>query len=97
MTAVPAHPTPRWHAVPGGLRDGDRYEKRLAPRPFIHVPTITLDAERAPFTPPPGDGSSYIDRFTGPYDHRLLRGIGHNQPPETPTAFAQAVVDTDSF
>jgi len=86
----------RWRL---GLADGerryDRYEKKLAARPFIHTPTVTLDAERDPFTPPPGDGSSYRDRFTGPYHHRTLEGIGHNLPQEAPTAFTQAVIDAD--
>lgn len=87
----------RWRL---GLADGerryDRYERQLATRPFIEVPTITLDPERDPFTAP-GDGASYRDRFTGEYEHRTLTGIGHNLPQEAPTAFAQAVVDVDHF
>ncbi|MFI8008097.1 alpha/beta fold hydrolase [Streptomyces sp. NPDC086010] len=87
----------RWRL---GLADGesrfDRYERRLATRPVIAVPTITLDAELDPFTAP-GDGASYRDRFTGAYAHRTLAGIGHNLPQEAPTAFAQAVVDVDHF
>jgi pimeloyl-ACP methyl ester carboxylesterase len=87
----------RWRL---GLADGERrydgIEKRLATRPVITVPTITLDPERDPFTAP-GDGSSYRDRFTGAYDHRTLAGIGHNVPQEAPAAFAQAVVDVDHF
>lgn len=87
----------RWRL---GLADGerryDRYEKVLATRPVISVPTITLDPERDPFTAP-GDGASYRDRFTGEYAHRTLVGIGHNLPQEAPTAFAQAVVDVDHF
>ncbi|MBW8800326.1 MAG: alpha/beta hydrolase [Streptomyces sp.] len=87
----------RWRL---GLADGerryDRYEKALATRPVIEVPTITLDPERDPFTAP-GDGASYRDRFTGKYGHRTLAGIGHNLPQEAPTAFAQAVVDVDHF
>lgn len=81
-----------------GLADGerryDRYEKRLAARPVIKVPTITIDAERDPFTAP-GKGASYRDRFTGEYEHRTLAGIGNDVPQEAPTAFAQAVVDVD--
>ncbi|MFJ8510940.1 alpha/beta fold hydrolase [Streptomyces avermitilis] len=87
----------RWRL---GLADSerryDRYEKQLATRPVIEVPTITLDPERDPFTAP-GNGASYRDRFTGRYDHRTLTGIGHNLPQEAPTAFAQAVVDVDRF
>ncbi|WP_030661372.1 alpha/beta fold hydrolase [Streptomyces rimosus] len=87
----------RWRlGLAEGERRYDRYEKRLADRPVITVPTITLDPERDPFTAP-GNGSSYRDRFTGAYEHRTLTGIGHNLPQEAPTAFAQAVVDVDHF
>lgn len=83
----------RWRL---GLADGERrydpLERRLATRPVIEVPTITLDPERDPFTAP-GDGASYRDRFTGAYEHRTLKGIGHNVPQEAPAAFAQAVID----
>jgi pimeloyl-ACP methyl ester carboxylesterase len=85
----------RWRL---GLAQGDpRYdqlEARLATRPTIAVPTITVDAELDPFTPA-GDGASYRDRFTGEYRHRTFPGIGHNVPQEAPRAFAQAVIDAD--
>ncbi|MEV4010749.1 alpha/beta hydrolase [Nonomuraea angiospora] len=88
----------RWRlSLADGERRYDGLEQRLAARPAIKVPTITLDAERDPFTASPGDGSSYRQMFTGPYEHRLLAGIGHNLPQEAPTAFAQAVVDVDRF
>ncbi|MFJ4578763.1 alpha/beta fold hydrolase [Streptomyces echinatus] len=87
----------RWRlSLAEGERRYDGLEKRLAGRPVIGVPTITLDAERDPFTAP-GDGAFYRDRFTGAYEHRALAGIGHNLPQEAPTAFAQAVVDVDRF
>ncbi|NEB01074.1 alpha/beta hydrolase [Streptomyces sp. SID13726] len=85
----------RWRI---GLVEGehryDRYEKRLAAQPPVHVPTVTLDPALDPFTPP-GDGSAYRDHFTGPYLHRTLADVGHNVPQEAPGAFAQAVVDAD--
>jgi len=85
----------RWRL---GLAAGDpRYdgiEARLAAGPPIAVPTITLDGELDPFTPA-GDGSAYRAKFTGPYDHRALDGIGHNVPQEAPEAFARAVLDAD--
>ncbi|MEV5980959.1 alpha/beta hydrolase [Streptomyces sp. NPDC052114] len=85
----------RWRI---GLVEGepryDRYEKRLAAQPSIHVPTVTIDAALDPFTPP-GDGSAYRHHFTGRYDHRTIADVGHNLPQEAPTAFAQAVVDAD--
>ncbi|WP_369382288.1 alpha/beta fold hydrolase [Streptomyces sp. cg36] len=87
----------RWRL---GLADGERrydaLEKRLAARPVIGVPTITLDPERDPFTAP-GNGAAYRDRFTGAYEHRTLTGIGHNLPQEAPGAFARAVIDVDGF
>jgi pimeloyl-ACP methyl ester carboxylesterase len=85
----------RWRlSLADGERRYDGLEKRLAARPTISVPTVTLDAERDPFTAP-GGGTTYRDRFTGPYEHRTLPGIGHNVPQEDPAAFAQAVVDAD--
>ncbi|MFF4048821.1 alpha/beta fold hydrolase [Streptomyces chartreusis] len=85
----------RWRlSLADGERRYDALEKRLGARPVIGVPTITLDAERDPFTAP-GDGASYRDRFTGAYEHRTLAGIGHNVPQEAPAAFARAVIDAD--
>ncbi|MGW7243466.1 alpha/beta fold hydrolase [Streptomyces sp. NPDC054804] len=85
----------RWRlSLAAGERRYDDLEKRLATRPFISVPTITLDPGRDPFTAP-GDGSTYRDRFNGAYEHRTLADIGHNLPQEAPGAFAQAVVDAD--
>jgi pimeloyl-ACP methyl ester carboxylesterase len=70
----------------------DDLEKRLAEGPVITVPTITLegDANGAPHPDP----SAYANKFSGRYEHRLIRGgIGHNLPQEAPQAFAQAIVD----
>ena len=87
----------RWRL---GLAQGDpRYdeiEQRLAAAPDIAVPTITLDPASDPTTPP-GDGASYRAKFTGPYAHRTLQGIGHNLPQEAPEAFARAVLDVDRY
>lgn len=83
----------RWRL---GLADGDpRFddlEARIAARPVIEVPAITLegDANGAFHLDP----ERYRDRFTGPYEHWLLTGgIGHNLAQEAPEAFAQAVLD----
>ncbi|MFI6151699.1 alpha/beta fold hydrolase [Kitasatospora sp. NPDC051170] len=85
----------RWRL---GLADGEPryepYERRLAARPPVTVPAIAVDPALDPFLPTT-DGSGYRKYFTGPYEHRLLPGIGHNAPQEAPTAFAQAVVDAD--
>jgi pimeloyl-ACP methyl ester carboxylesterase len=87
----------RWRL---GLAEGDprhdKIEQRLAASPDIAVPTITLDPAADPLTPA-GDGAAYRAKFTGPYDHRTLQGIGHNLPQEAPGAFAQAVLDVDHY
>jgi pimeloyl-ACP methyl ester carboxylesterase len=87
----------RWRL---GLAEGepryDELEQRLAAAPNISVPTITLegDANGAPHP----EASAYAGKFTGRYEHRLITGgIGHNLPQEAPGAFAQAIVDVDSF
>ena len=87
----------RWRL---GLAEGeanyDDLEKRLAEAPVIDVPTITLegDANGAPHP----DATSYAKKFSGTYTHRLITGgIGHNLPQEAPQAFAQAVVDVDTY
>ncbi len=87
----------RWRL---GLAEGeskyDELEKQLATGPVITVPTITMegDANGAPHPDP----SVYAKKFSGKYEHRLIKGgIGHNLPQEAPQAFAQAVVDVDGF
>ncbi len=87
----------RWRL---GLAQGeakyDDLEQRLAGAPDISVPTITLegDANGAPHPEP----SAYAKKFTGHYAHRLIRaGIGHNLPQEAPRAFAEAVIEADSY
>ncbi|GAA1953132.1 alpha/beta fold hydrolase [Kitasatospora viridis] len=85
----------RWRlGLADGERQYDQYERQLQARPVITVPTVTLDAELDPFTAP-GDGAAYRDRFTGPYQHHTLAGIGHNLPQEAPGAFARAVLTAD--
>jgi pimeloyl-ACP methyl ester carboxylesterase len=87
----------RWRL---GLAEGepkyDNLENRLAAGPIITVPTITLegDANGAPHP----DASSYANKFSGKYAHRVVKGgVGHNLPQEAPQAFAQAVIDVDGF
>jgi pimeloyl-ACP methyl ester carboxylesterase len=72
-----------------------KIENKLQNAPTIGVPTITIDGEHDPFTPP-GDGSAYRDHFTGPYKHMTFP-VGHNVPQEAPEAFAKAVVELSSL
>jgi pimeloyl-ACP methyl ester carboxylesterase len=81
----------RWRLslAPGEPRyDAD--ERRLAAKPAIAVPTITIGSD---FDGPAKDGSTYRALYTGRYEHRVLDGIGHNVPQEAPQQFAAAVAD----
>lgn len=87
----------RWRI---GLANGeakyDALESQLAKGPVINVPTITMEGDDngAPHPPP----SAYAKKFSGKYEFRLIKdGVGHNLPQEAPQAFAQAIVDVDSF
>lgn len=87
----------RWRlGLASGERRYDAYERKLALLPPIAVPTITMegDANGAPHP----KASDYAHRFIGHYAHReITGGIGHNLPQEAPVAFAQAVIDVQTF
>ncbi len=87
----------RWRL---GLAEGEpqysNLEKRLAEAPVIPVPTITLegDANGAPHP----EASSYANKFSGKYEHRLITGgVGHNLPQEAPRAFAKSIIEVDRY
>jgi pimeloyl-ACP methyl ester carboxylesterase len=87
----------RWRL---GLADGERkydaLEKQLAALPVVTVPAITMEGDSNGAAHPPS--TAYRDKFAGKYDYRLITGgIGHNLPQEAPEAFAQAVIDVDSW
>lgn len=85
----------RWRL---SLADGepkyDPLEERLARRPVITVPSITIGSD---FDGAAADGTAYRHLFSGRYAHRALSGIGHNVPQEAPEAFAEAIVAVDAF
>jgi pimeloyl-ACP methyl ester carboxylesterase len=85
----------RWRlGLVQGAPEFDEVERRLAARPTIAVPTITLegDANGAPHP----DATAYRSVFVGPYEHRVATGgVGHNLPQEAPRFFAEAVMDVD--
>lgn len=77
-----------------GLAENDpsvaEIEAALAKQPEIGVPAICID----------GDASGLFDhtrghakKFTGPYEHRVFAGAGHNLPQENPAEWAKAVID----
>jgi pimeloyl-ACP methyl ester carboxylesterase len=86
----------RWRlGLARGEPNYDELEKRLAQKPTISVPTITMegDANGAPHPDP----AAYAKMFSGKYSHRTIKGgIGHNLPQEAPQDFAEAVVDVTS-
>jgi pimeloyl-ACP methyl ester carboxylesterase len=87
----------RWRLelAEGELQYND-LETKLAQRPNISIPAITLegDANGAPHLDP----SAYTKKFTGKYAHRTIEGgVGHNLPQEAPQAFADAIIEVDSY
>ena len=85
----------RWRlSLANGEPQYDTLEQRLSATPVITVPTITIASD---FDGPAIDGTSYRNKFSGKYSHRILAGIGHNVPQEAPQEFANAVVDADNL
>lgn len=78
-----------------GLVAGDsavaEVERRLAARPAIVVPAITMDGD-ADGVLAAGGTAGHARHFAGPHEHRVLRGGGHNLPQERPAEFAAAVL-----
>jgi pimeloyl-ACP methyl ester carboxylesterase len=66
----------RWRlSLANGEPQYDTLEQRLFAAPVITVPTITIASD---FDGPAIDGTSYRNKFSGKYSHRILAGIGHN-------------------
>jgi pimeloyl-ACP methyl ester carboxylesterase len=80
----------RW----GAAAPDPRYatlEARLTPQPTISVPTIVLHGEQdgASLAASSAGKESY---FSGPYERRVLPGVGHYVPREAPDAIVAAVL-----
>lgn len=69
-------------------------EDRLAKRPPIAVPTVTIDGAADPLKP--GGTADHAPLFAGQYEHRALP-VGHNVPQEAPGEFAKAVLQVRSW
>ena len=81
----------RWRLrLADGEQQYDHLERKLSERPAIGVPAITIASD---FDGAAADGRTYADRFSGPYRHRVLDGIGHNVPQEAPQAFSDAILE----
>jgi pimeloyl-ACP methyl ester carboxylesterase len=81
----------RFNLVAGDPAYAD-IDRRLAGQPAISVPTITFDGTDDGVRPP-SPASAHAHRFTGPRNHRIVAGAGHNLPQELPQVFAQAVLE----
>ena len=79
-----------------GLVTGDpayaEIEGKLAAQPAITVPTITFDGADDGVRPPSA-ARAHGHRFTGSRSHRVVPGVGHNMPQESPDLFAQAALE----
>lgn len=76
-----------------GLEAGEpalqTFETRLALKPRINVPTITIDGSNDPLKP--GGTVDHAKMFAGFHEHRVIEA-GHNVPQERPGDFASAVL-----
>lgn len=75
-----------------GIASGDPslqpLEDRLAQKPMVTVPTVTIDGTADPLKP--GGTVEHAQMFVGPHEHRVVDG-GHNLPQQAPQAFADAI------
>lgn len=76
-----------------GLAAGDpamqALEDRLAEKPVVTVPTVTIDGTADPLKP--GGTADHARMFVGPHEHHVV-DAGHNLPQQAPRAFADAVL-----
>ena len=56
------------------------------------MPAITFDGADDGVMPV-GGTAAHAPRFTGPHQHRVVPGAGHNLPQEKPQHFADAVLE----
>jgi len=76
-----------------GLEAGDPalqpLEDRLAQKPEIIIPTVTIDGTNDPLKP--GGTADHAGLFVGQHQHVVV-DAGHNVPQEAPPVFAEAVL-----
>ena len=85
----------RFHlGTAAGEQDLDPLEARLADKPKISVPCVTLDGTRDPLKP--GGTANHAPMFSGRHEHRVVN-CGHNLPWEAPEDFAAAVLTVRSW
>lgn len=67
-------------------------ESRLAVQPTIAVPTISIQGADDGVTVASAS-EGHAQHFGGRYERRVLQGVGHNPPQESPRDFAEAVLE----
>jgi pimeloyl-ACP methyl ester carboxylesterase len=67
-------------------------EEALARQPAISVPSISLCGADDGVGPPPMIDED-AEHFSGFYERRVLAGVGHNIPEETPQETLKAILD----
>lgn len=67
-------------------------EEALTRQPAISVPTISLCGADDGVGPAP-EVDEDAEHFTGPYERRVLAGVGHDIPEEAPEATLKAILD----
>ena len=69
-------------------------EARLAEKPPIVVPAITLDGTEDPLKP--GGTAEHSKMFKARHERRVVKS-GHNLPQEAPEEFARAIIDVHEW
>lgn len=81
-----------------GLEAGDPalqpLEDRLALKPIITVPAVTIDGATDPLKR--GGTAEHARMFVGPHEHRVV-DAGHNLPQQAPRHFAEAVIKVQDW
>jgi pimeloyl-ACP methyl ester carboxylesterase len=74
----------------GGDPKFEMIEEKLQQQPKIKIPTLVLDAEADGVEPiaETGKDAAY---FEGSYERRIIKGVGHNLPQESPNEFFKAI------
>jgi pimeloyl-ACP methyl ester carboxylesterase len=81
-----------WYANAPGDPALQNYEDRLAGKPEISVPTMVLHGDSDPLYPASvSEGQESL--FTGFYERRILKGVGHCPPKEGPDSFLKGIQD----
>jgi pimeloyl-ACP methyl ester carboxylesterase len=81
----------RYGLAPGaGDPRYDEIEMGLAAQPRIGLPAITIDGDADGVNP---GTAHHAKKFSGPHEHRIFKGAGHNLPQERPEEWAKAVID----